>query len=278
MRRVPRYSIALILVILGSLVGISTVEAASGEESSFASRINSERSSRGMGTLAWAEDLAQVARRHSQRMASQNNLHHNPNLGSEVRGWKAVGENVGYGPGVDELHGAFMQSPSHRANILDADYTQIGIGTVWADGTLWVTEVFRQPSGSSGSSASGSSGSSGSGNVRPAPRQRSAPKKASTPRRPQPAAPPRRPVAAPVAPPQASSQPSDAASDLTRMMVANLLGADNPAVGSIYASELLLTPIALPSGGQAVGLSFQTFAQLAVRVNRQLLTPQPQGR
>src|SRR5204862_1717148 len=90
------------------------------------------------------------------------------------------GENVGVGPNVDSLEDAFMNSPEHRANILDSDYTEIGIGTaVGKDGRLYVTQDFRQPmhsSSSSGSSSSSSSSSSagsssgGSSSAAPAPR------------------------------------------------------------------------------------------------------------
>ena len=51
-----------------------------------------------------------------------------------------------------------MNSPDHRAQILDSGYTQMGVGTaVGDDGTIWVAEVFRTPTG-----ASPSSGGSGS--------------------------------------------------------------------------------------------------------------------
>ncbi|MGH2829121.1 MAG: CAP domain-containing protein, partial [Actinomycetota bacterium] len=149
MRRLPRYCIALIGTLVASMIGIGVAYAASNDENSFVSRINSERSTRGLSSLRWNEDLASVARRHARRMADSGNLHHNPNLRNEVEGWEIVGENVGFGPNVDELHRAFMDSASHRANVLDRDYTLLGTGTVWRDGTLWVTEVFMKPQRSS---------------------------------------------------------------------------------------------------------------------------------
>jgi hypothetical protein len=38
-----------------------------------------------------------------------------------------------------------MNSPGHRANILDRDYTEVGIGAVTVAGRVWVAEVFRRP-------------------------------------------------------------------------------------------------------------------------------------
>jgi peptidoglycan hydrolase-like protein with peptidoglycan-binding domain len=56
-----------------------------------------------------------------------------------------VGENVGYGPDALTVHAAFMNSAPHRANILDRDYTEVGIGAVTVNGRVWVAEVFRRP-------------------------------------------------------------------------------------------------------------------------------------
>src|SRR5205823_4546063 len=116
-----------------------------GSEGGFVARTNQERTSRGLGALAVADDLVAIARQHSQEMASSGRLYHNPNLGTQVQGWNAVGENVGTGPSVDAVHVAFMNSPHHRDNILNSRYTQIGVGVVWSGNALWVTEVFRQP-------------------------------------------------------------------------------------------------------------------------------------
>jgi hypothetical protein len=81
-------------------------------------------------------------------MASSQTLYHNPSLTSQVQNWQAVGENVGEGPTVSDIHNAFMQSPEHRANILDHDFTQVGVGvSVDKNGIIWVTEDFRQPMG-----------------------------------------------------------------------------------------------------------------------------------
>src|SRR3954451_14150499 len=82
-------------------------------------------------------------------MASQQSLYHNPGLTTQVQNWQAVGENVGEAPTVSDIHTAFMNSPEHRSNILDHDFIQVGVGvSVDKNGTIWVTEDFRQPMGS----------------------------------------------------------------------------------------------------------------------------------
>jgi hypothetical protein len=49
------------------------------------------------------------------------------------------------GGNARQLHLAFMASPSHRANLLSKSYTEVGIGVVRHNGTLYVTEDFRRP-------------------------------------------------------------------------------------------------------------------------------------
>lgn len=121
---------------------------ASSEESQFVSLTNSARGSNGQRGYTVASDLVSLARQHSREMAAKHQIYHNPNLGSQVANWQAVGENVGMGGSASSIHNAFMNSPAHRANILDHDFTQVGIGTAYDDrGVLYVTEVFRKPMG-----------------------------------------------------------------------------------------------------------------------------------
>ena len=129
-----------------TLVAATTPASATAEEGRFVSRANAERARYGLPYYAVAADLVSVARRHSVEMASRHTIYHNSRLGSDVSGWRAVGENVGMGGDVDSIHDAFMRSSSHRSNILDHDFTQIGVGTAHDNkGILYVTEVFRQP-------------------------------------------------------------------------------------------------------------------------------------
>jgi uncharacterized protein YkwD len=56
------------------------------------------------------------------------------------------GENVAEAPTVVAAHRALWASPSHRANILHATFTRVGIGvTRDRQGNVWVTEDFVSP-------------------------------------------------------------------------------------------------------------------------------------
>lgn len=127
----------------------NTAHADAGLEAAFVTAANNARAGQGLPPLTVAGDLTTAARGHSRVMGDTSNLHHNPNLSSSVGGWQKLGENVGRGPSVDAIHRALMGSPSHRANILGSDWTQIGVGVVVVDGQIWVTQMFRQPTGSS---------------------------------------------------------------------------------------------------------------------------------
>jgi hypothetical protein len=118
----------------------------------FVSDTNSARNSHGLAGYSVASDLTSVAQQHAAAMARNGSLYHNSSLGSDVCCWSSIGENIGEGQSESQIQNAFMNSTAHRDNILSSAYTQIGVGTATdSHGTLWVDEVFRQPTGSSGS-------------------------------------------------------------------------------------------------------------------------------
>lgn len=142
--------LAGLLLVGGALIGAAAP--ASAGASYFVSRINEERAEAGRKPLASNAALAAIAVAHSQKMASSGDLYHNPKLTSVVPNYRLVAENVGYGPNEPTVHAAFMKSAGHRANILDSRLTEVGVGVVVdANGRVWVTEVFRTPTGSTGS-------------------------------------------------------------------------------------------------------------------------------
>jgi hypothetical protein len=164
--------VATLVATLTVVVPPTTASADAGVESQFVASINRERAARGTPALSVASDLTSIARRWSGVMADQGTLYHNPNVFSQVTSYTKAGENVGRGQSASSLHTAFMNSAGHRRNIVDPEFTQVGVGVVVRNGTVWVTQVFRRPTNaprpapasSTGSSSSGSSaGTSSSG-------------------------------------------------------------------------------------------------------------------
>jgi uncharacterized protein YkwD len=139
------FSVAVAVLVSGVVSAAPAAAATTGAETQFISKLNGARVARGIQRLAMRSVLVAVARAQATRMANRDTLYHNPNLTSDVRNWRWVGENVGYGPDAPVIHTAFMNSPAHKANILDRDYTEVGIGVVVRNGRVWVAEVFRRP-------------------------------------------------------------------------------------------------------------------------------------
>lgn len=55
-----------------------------------------------------------------------------------------LSENVALAPTASLVHTQFMNSPNHRANILDSDMDSIGIGIVERNGQLFTVEDFAK--------------------------------------------------------------------------------------------------------------------------------------
>lgn len=155
-RRLAAALTAVALVVAALLTGAVTARPAGANtaEDAFTGMLNGERTARGVPALSTRSDLVAAARGQAARMAGRNQLFHNPNLTTDVRNWRWVGENVGYGPSAATVHNALMNSAPHRANILDRDYTEIGIGVVVRDGRVWVAQVFRKPARAASASRS----------------------------------------------------------------------------------------------------------------------------
>ena len=123
----------------------ATIHVSASKESGMVRLTNAARTKNHLKGYRVNAELTRVARQHALRMARENRLYHNPRLRYSVTSYRYLGENVGYSPSIATVQRAFMQSPSHRANILDRDFTQVGIGVVVAGDRIWVTEVFRRP-------------------------------------------------------------------------------------------------------------------------------------
>ena len=117
-------------------------------EADFLVRLNAERTNRGLQPLAGDAPLANTSRTWSADMRARNQLSHDPNLAAIAAAvepaWRSVGENVGVGYTVLQLHDAFMASSGHRANILKPNYNRVGIGVVMSGSTIWITVRFLE--------------------------------------------------------------------------------------------------------------------------------------
>lgn len=118
--------------------------------------INQQRIQIGLTTLEWNDEIAEIAREHSENMANSKFFSHTDLQGLMVndradalgiKKWRAIGENIAYNRGYENPAKSavekWMQSPAHRENLLNNRWRESGIGiAVTADGTYYFTEVF----------------------------------------------------------------------------------------------------------------------------------------
>ena len=120
------------------------------EVATFVTLMNEHRVSIGLAPLTWDVRVAAVAQAHSQDMVDRNFFSHtNPDgqspfdrLTAAGISYSWAGENIAYGyPTASSVLAAWLNSPGHRANIENPNYTQHGVGLV---NTYW-THVFIKP-------------------------------------------------------------------------------------------------------------------------------------
>ncbi|MBQ9801731.1 MAG: SafA/ExsA family spore coat assembly protein [Clostridia bacterium] len=111
--------------------------------------VNEERSKRGLAPLTADWQLSRVARYKSEDMQRNNYFSHtSPVYGSPFQmiksfgiSYRTAGENIAKGYRTPEaVVAGWMNSQGHRANILNASFTKIGVGYV-ANGHYW-TQMF----------------------------------------------------------------------------------------------------------------------------------------
>ncbi|MFF9144646.1 CAP domain-containing protein [Streptomyces sp. NPDC014861] len=114
------------------------------------SLVNAERAKAGCGPLTANATLARAAQGHSADMAARDYFDHtNPDgdgPGERVTAagypWSTYGENIAMGQTTaEQVMEGWMNSPGHRANILNCDFKEIGVG-VHTDGGPYWTQVF----------------------------------------------------------------------------------------------------------------------------------------
>jgi hypothetical protein len=133
---------ALLLLVGGPLQPAAAADA--GVEADFVAGLNRVRAEAGLPPLAVHQELVGVARRWADTMVSGGEIWHNPDLGAQVSApWVVIGENVGRGGDVASLVQAFVDSPAHYRNIVDARFDWIGVGVTYApDGRIYTAHVF----------------------------------------------------------------------------------------------------------------------------------------
>lgn len=135
----------------GRVVGNNPVDKLSSSEQLILELVNRERLAAGLEPVASVSQLNAAAQKHSEWMAAGRRLDHTGAGGSspwdrmKAEGWTEypMGENIAYNPFnqsrpapgeyvpqniIEDMHAGWMNSSGHRANILNAGYTVLGVG------------------------------------------------------------------------------------------------------------------------------------------------------
>lgn len=119
----------------------ATSDAAQGvtaEEQQMIDLVNQERQKQGLAPLKVNSELVKVARLKAKDMIENNYFdHQSPTYGSPFDmmnqfniSFQTAGENLAGHQSVEGAHNGLMHSPGHRANILNEQFKEIGIGIV----------------------------------------------------------------------------------------------------------------------------------------------------
>lgn len=120
--------------------------------------VNRDRAGVGLPALLESSQLAELARSHSADMRDGGFFAHvSPHTGrlrdraeaAHVR-YLRLGENIAVGADVQEAQRALMRSPGHRMNLLDPDFSHVGVGVVFetdknGNQRVYVTQNFMIP-------------------------------------------------------------------------------------------------------------------------------------
>jgi uncharacterized protein YkwD len=138
----------------GSASG-STVSTNTGYTSQVLALTNSQRAKAGCKALSVSSKLTKAAQSHSADMAAKNYFSHDSQDGRSPfdrmkdagYSFSAAAENIAMGQQTPaDVMTAWMNSPGHKANILNCTYTQLGVGyAVSKSGSPYWTQDFGKP-------------------------------------------------------------------------------------------------------------------------------------
>jgi uncharacterized protein YkwD len=135
-----RRLLVLLLVAVPMLLAPVAASAIDAPEHKAFELVNASRGRDGLSDVSIQARLMRYAEHHARIMARKKRLFHSP---LSLDGYSALGECVGYGGSVLEVHKAFMRSTDHRDIILGR-WKWVGIGVASRNGTRYVTEVFAR--------------------------------------------------------------------------------------------------------------------------------------
>jgi len=113
---------------------------------------NQTRANYGLGALKWDQALAASALQHCVRMTQGGSLSHQyrgePDVtlraGRAGAHFSLIEENIAVGPYASGIHQGWMNSPGHRANLLNTAIDRVGIAVLAHGGALYAVADYAR--------------------------------------------------------------------------------------------------------------------------------------
>lgn len=158
MHRIAALFIPILLALFGALAPAGEKAKAfehSAEEKKLFELTNEERKKKDIAPLVLNAPLSKIARAHSLNMATQGKMEHKlddktpfDRLRDASFNFLTAAENIAAGENgitLPMIMKAWMESKGHSGNILEAEYTDIGVGIARdKEGKIYFTQVFAR--------------------------------------------------------------------------------------------------------------------------------------
>jgi uncharacterized protein YkwD len=113
---------------------------------------NQSRAAVSAAQLQWDAGLAEAALQHCLRMAVEGPIEHRyqgeadltERAGSAGAHFSIIEENIAVGSYVDTIHQGWLDSPAHRANLLNPDVDRVGVAVVASQGVIFAVADYAR--------------------------------------------------------------------------------------------------------------------------------------
>lgn len=113
---------------------------------------NRSRASEGVEPLSWDRALAEAALQHCRRMAAEGDVSHryqgepdvSERAGQAGARFSLIEENVAVSSRADLIHQGWMDSPHHRANLLNPSVDRVGVAVVASRGYFYAVADYAR--------------------------------------------------------------------------------------------------------------------------------------
>jgi cysteine-rich secretory family protein len=147
-----RRSCLWIPLMLTIVLSVAAATAQGTDERKLMDLTNEARTQAGLKPVTWDANLAAAARAHAVLMAAQAQISHRysgeadlpERAASAGAHFSVIAENIAAGTSPEQIHGAWMASPVHHDNLMNANIDHIGVALIAARGALYAVVDFTE--------------------------------------------------------------------------------------------------------------------------------------